>query len=292
VRQLTTDGAHYRDVSWSPVGDLIAATRCPIVSAEPRCLHQEQPILLAPATGDLEAIEFAPIAADAIAGRPVVWSPDGSGLLLYLERRAPGASSSLYGYVLLDLTTRQVEPLNLTGTVAAWDASSGRLLMVRPQDGEGLALGWHDLETDEFEVELAYTEQESLLGPYALSPNGGTLLRSDSAEPSLCLDLETYRLSSHTSFEPYLSQACFPSWSPDGTRLVFAEKDSPTSDPSRLVIVNADGSNPVSLLGETRISGLSFPAWSPDGSHIAFTRTGLGNTSAIYIVEVPPGMLP
>jgi Tol biopolymer transport system component len=108
----------------------------------------------------------------------------------------------------------------------------------------------------------------------------------------LCLDLETYQLGSHTAFEAYFSQGCFPSWSPDGTRLVLAEKDDPTSTPSRLVIVDADGNPLASLLGEARISGLSFPAWSPDGSHIAFTRTGLGNTCAIYIVEVPSRILP
>ncbi len=66
--------------------------------------------------------------------------------------------------------------------------------------------------------------------------------------------------------------ACQPSWSPDGTRLVFIspctiKKD--TYPQSGLFIINADGSNLQPISSAT--SGDFEPAWSPDGNFIVFT---------------------
>jgi Tol biopolymer transport system component len=66
--------------------------------------------------------------------------------------------------------------------------------------------------------------------------------------------------------------ACQPSWSPDGTKLVFTSpcnirKD--TYEGSSLYVINADGSNLHPL--PTAPGGDFEPAWSPDGNYIAFT---------------------
>jgi Tol biopolymer transport system component len=58
-----------------------------------------------------------------------------------------------------------------------------------------------------------------------------------------------------------------PSWSPDGTRLVFATRQNGTSTIS---IIDADGSHRRLLARHA-----SWPAWSPDGSIIAY-RTPCG----------------
>ncbi|MGE5250299.1 MAG: TolB family protein, partial [Bacteroidota bacterium] len=76
--------------------------------------------------------------------------------------------------------------------------------------------------------------------------------------------------------------ACQPSWSPDGTQLVFV---SPCSGPNLigqnpardtgLYLINADGTGLTAL---TKVPGGDFePAWSPDGRHIAFTSFRDGN---------------
>jgi serine/threonine protein kinase len=66
--------------------------------------------------------------------------------------------------------------------------------------------------------------------------------------------------------------ACQPSWSPDGTRLVFTSPCNIKKDNyqgSSLYIINADGSGLQPI--PTAPGGDFEPAWSPDGQYIAFT---------------------
>ena len=56
----------------------------------------------------------------------------------------------------------------------------------------------------------------------------------------------------------------FPTWSPDGKRIVFSSARD--GEPATIYIMNADGSNLIRLTEP----GNSLPAWSPDGTRIAF----------------------
>ncbi len=64
----------------------------------------------------------------------------------------------------------------------------------------------------------------------------------------------------------------YPSWSPDGRRIVFQISQplatSRTEHPYRLAVMDADGAN-LRLIGDN-LFGMS-PSWSPDGSWIVFT---------------------
>jgi TolB protein len=62
-----------------------------------------------------------------------------------------------------------------------------------------------------------------------------------------------------------------PSWSPDGTKIIFAsDRDAITN--RDLYVMNADGSNPTRLTNDPEDE--TWPSWSPDGTKIAFTRNG------------------
>jgi Tol biopolymer transport system component len=69
------------------------------------------------------------------------------------------------------------------------------------------------------------------------------------------------------------SDAVGPSWSPDGSRLVFARdylRDSPREHLD-VVTINADGSR-LHALGLKGLNG--YPIWSPDGSRIFYLHPG------------------
>lgn len=71
-----------------------------------------------------------------------------------------------------------------------------------------------------------------------------------------------------------------PSWSPDGSRIVFSRT---TSEGSDLWVMDADGANQVPLA--TAEEDETEPAWSPDGSTIAYTQRTGGGSSAIALMD-------
>jgi Tol biopolymer transport system component len=75
--------------------------------------------------------------------------------------------------------------------------------------------------------------------------------------------------------ETLLEGASSPSWSPDGTRLVFVESDS-----GRVSIADADGTG-VRAIAETSSAA---PSWSPDGASIAYDDLSRGRI-AVYDVS-------
>lgn len=80
-------------------------------------------------------------------------------------------------------------------------------------------------------------------------------------------------------------------WSPDGSRVAYILENRGLR--SEVVVANADGSNPVTIVEEAD-TGAAGPdllnlAWSPDGSQIAYSgrtlRRGVANRT-IFVVEV------
>ena len=83
-----------------------------------------------------------------------------------------------------------------------------------------------------------------------------------------------------------------PSWSPDGTRLVFFSNRRGAG--FELWVVNANGSGLVRLTTSIQIGGDSQgpifsadtdPAWSPDGSKIAFSSNRNGPDNELYVMN-------
>ncbi|HIE57146.1 MAG TPA: hypothetical protein EYP88_02790 [Anaerolineales bacterium] len=84
--------------------------------------------------------------------------------------------------------------------------------------------------------------------------------------------------------------ACQPSWSPDGSQLVFISpcdsfKEVYTS--ASLFIINADGTEmtPLPTIG----GGDYDPDWSPDGKSIVFTSLREGGRPQIFLMDIATG---
>ncbi|MGB7875708.1 MAG: protein kinase [Anaerolineales bacterium] len=80
--------------------------------------------------------------------------------------------------------------------------------------------------------------------------------------------------------------ACQPSWSPDGSRLVFTSPCPLNTDSypeSGLYFINADGSDLTPL--NTAPGGDFDPDWSPDGTRIAFTSLRDGHKE-VYALDM------
>lgn len=71
-----------------------------------------------------------------------------------------------------------------------------------------------------------------------------------------------------------------PSWSPDGSKIVFSSRRD--NNDAEIYVIDANGANPGRL---TNSVGTDYrPAWSPDGSKIAFVSERDGNLE-IYVMK-------
>ena len=135
VRQLSYEHAHFRDLMWSPAGDLIAATRCPVFSSQPLCFQNEETVLIEPTDGSLQAIDFSPLSSNQITGYPVFWAPNGEKLVLYVREQVPqqdGESfEDQYRYLVYTLSTATFDEIQLTGIAVGMRPVESEALMFR-----------------------------------------------------------------------------------------------------------------------------------------------------------------
>jgi Tol biopolymer transport system component len=145
-------------------------------------------------------------------------------------------------------------------------------------------------------VEVTATPENTPV-PAATQTGGGSgqiaFASSSLGLPQIYLvNLDTTGLIQLTNLE---GGACQPSWSPDGSQIVFispcgarGESTDPPYKDASLYVMTADGSGQKPL---TTVPGSDFdPAWSPDGKQIAFTSLRDG-AKDIYLLTVETGAI-
>jgi len=94
------------------------------------------------------------------------------------------------------------------------------------------------------------------------------------------LDVQTRRLSTVISG----GTNTYPSWSPDGSKIVFRKMLGEMN--SEVFVANADGSGQRNLTSHPAFDG--WPAWSPDGKQIAFASNRRANYQ-IFVMDADGG---
>ena len=83
-----------------------------------------------------------------------------------------------------------------------------------------------------------------------------------------------------------LTEGRYPSWSPDGQKLVFSfGLERFHGDVTDICVIDADGENRVNLTHGRQKENMS-PAWSPDGTKIAFASNRNGDLDIYLITSV------
>lgn len=197
-----------------------------------------------------------------------VWSPDGTELAYWSGDDADHAK-----LVLADANgagVRVIVDEPPRGTMS-WSPDGSRIAYIR-NDPEGHTGAYVVGADGSHDALVIAGDWQSV----AWSPDGSRLLltgypatEEDRAESSNVYTVRTdgtdaVQLTHDDAYEH------FASWSPDGSRIVFARSDQydDASYPSDVYVMDANGSSQQRL---TDWAGFdSFPVWSPDGAWIAF----------------------
>lgn len=89
-------------------------------------------------------------------------------------------------------------------------------------------------------------------------------------------------------------EALQPSWSPDGSKIVFTSSKKGTTAGNAIYIMNADGSDPHPMKVFPEHQELAYPGqypkWSPDGTKIAYSQclncSSGGNNHEIFVFDL------
>lgn len=212
----------------------------------------------------------------AIAEYAPTFSPDGSKILFYGHTRGAvdgGANYDVYtmnsdGTGIQNLTTGTADVASAFSQLnPSWSPDSSRIvydgddgLYVMNADGSHqtrIADGWDgSWSTDG--TRIAFAGAGSSI--YTVAPDG----------------------SSITPLTHSPGEDIFPRWSPDGTQIAFARAEGLDHT---IDVVNADGTNLMTVADVDTAGNVGAPVWSPDGTAIAFDAFRNG-TYDIYSARI------
>jgi len=203
------------------------------------------------------------------------WSPDGTSLLVSVLEITEGDPGFAYRVWSLDPDRATAVPIT-DGPGDYWTSWS--------PDGERVALasrgndGGLDIVTmrpDGSDLRRLTSSGASETQP-AWSPDGARIAFVSDASGRGQIQVASADGSGATPLLESAGEAQNPEWSPDGTRIAFYETDA--SGTNRVVVVGADGRDPVTL-----VEGL-WPSWTPDGGALLY-----GGDGGLFRIALPDG---
>lgn len=173
-------------------------------------------------------------------------------------------------WLMDDKGIRQITSGNVRDGAASWSFDGKKVYFARASNVE--VLNNNELHTGapniwELEMESGKMRQLTTSEDYAnfhsrASPDGKKIAFISLRNPMP----QIYIMNSDgTGEQPFIEDAMFGNWSPNGTRFAFLR-----GQPGDIFIANADGKNIKQITKAGRV--VSEPSWSPDGKKIVYSE--------------------
>jgi Tol biopolymer transport system component len=206
------------------------------------------------------------------------WSPDGSQVAFARDAPRPDTSGNPSIYVINADGSALTRITN--GADPAWSPDGSKLAFAR---GGIFAGQIYTINRDSsVETNLSSVEFPTADSSPNWSPDGSKIvftrcvisgLSHGSIGYSSC---QIYTMNRDGSNQTNVSNGTAfdgsPNWSPDGTRIVFARRESQFSQITQIYTMNADGTNQTRISTDAATRDTA-AAWSPDGTEIVFERS-------------------
>jgi Tol biopolymer transport system component len=196
------------------------------------------------------------------------WSPDGTKIVCQHGRNIVVINEDGTGEVSLTSETS-----NSSDHFPSWSADGSKIVFERDVDdmlADYRIVTMNNNGSNAVEV-FANTVTTRFAGPH-LSPDGAKIIFD--------MGNKIYTINSDGSNRTYLSDGFAPSYSPDGSKILYLKAPVYNID---IFTMNNDGTNSVDVAVGSTGTGFYDPAWSPDGKYIITTLTG--NNYQIYILD-------
>jgi uncharacterized repeat protein (TIGR01451 family) len=222
------------------------------------------------------------------------WSPDGTRIAFNSDRAQTGGSDI---FVMNEDGSNQVS-LTESGQIpgenfgAAWSPDGTKIAFTSTRGGDWdvfvmNADGSNETDITSPNQTLAYDDMNP-----DWAPDGSKIVFQgvrDGAWEILLANPDGTGEQNLTAEDdpPYANINWAPTFSPDGSRILYMSQPNDGSNEWDIWVMNADGSGKVDVLPDDAYEDVG-PAWSPDGTQITFSGNRSGFGTDIYVMDYPP----